>query len=298
MASKPPSRCNMGESGDINLEVELGGYSLKPPDCGYAAMGGESGWLFGGISPTKEDKIPRDYAREVSQGDIMETILTPIHRAGWPFIALFAIITIVLFMFSRTIGLLALAMTGWCTYFFRHPHRVTPLGEGLVISPADGVITRIEKAHPPQELAWTHHPLSRISIFLNVFDVHVNRIPADGIITQISYHPGKFFNASLDKASDLNERNSLIIKTSTSHEILIVQIAGLIARRIVCDAHQNQKVQAGETFGIIRFGSRVDIYLPEGVAPQVVEGQYMIGGETILADLLSSSPQRLGETRP
>ncbi len=228
----------------------------------------------------------------------METVLAPIHRAGWPFIALFAVITLILFTFSGIWGLLALLMTGWCVYFFRHPHRVTPLGDGLVISPADGTITKIEKARPPKELAWTKQPLTRISIFLNVFDVHVNRIPVDGIITKIAYHPGKFFNASLDKASDFNERNSLIIKTPSGHEILVVQIAGLIARRILCGARQDQPVKSGETFGIIRFGSRVDLYLPEGVAPQVVEGQYMLGGETILADLLSQAPQRSGETRP
>jgi len=233
-----------------------------------------------------------------SQGDPMETVLAPIHRAGWPFIALFAVITLILFTFSGTLGLLALAATGWCVYFFRHPYRVTPLGDGLVISPADGTITKIEKAHPPKELSWKKQSLTRISIFLNVFDVHVNRIPVDGTIVKIAYHPGKFFNASLDKASDFNERNSLIIKTPTGHEILVVQIAGLIARRILCESKPDQQVKAGETFGIIRFGSRVDIYLPEGINPQVVEGQYMLGGETILADLLSKTPQRLGETRP
>jgi len=227
----------------------------------------------------------------------METVLAPIHRAGWPFIALFAVLTLILFTFSRSLGLLALVLTAWCVYFFRHPYRVTPLGEGLVISPADGTITKIEKAQPPKELTWTKQPLTRISIFLNVFDVHVNRIPVDGVITKIAYHPGKFFNASLDKASDFNERNSLIIKTPTGHEILVVQIAGLIARRIICEVREGKDVKAGETFGIIRFGSRVDIYLPEGVNPQVVEGQYMLGGETILADLVSGSPQRLGENR-
>lgn len=228
----------------------------------------------------------------------METVLVPIHRAGWPFIALFAVITLILLTFSGVLGLLALALTGWCIYFFRHPHRVTPLGEGLVISPADGTITKIEKAQPPKELGGAKQSLTRISIFLNVFDVHVNRIPTDGVITKTAYHPGKFFNASLDKASDLNERNSLIIKTPTGHEVLVVQIAGLIARRIVCTARKDQGVKAGETFGIIRFGSRVDLYLPDGINPQVVEGQYMLGGETILADLLSHSPQRLGENRP
>ncbi len=228
----------------------------------------------------------------------MHTVLAPIHRAGWPFILLFTAITLIVFLFSGTWGLVALAFTGWCLYFFRHPRRVTPLGEGLVISPGDGLITKIEKAHPPKELGWAKAPLTRISIFLNVFDVHVNRIPCDGVITKIAYHPGKFFNASLDKASDLNERNSLIIKTPSGHEILVVQIAGLIARRILCEVYENQEVTAGETFGIIRFGSRVDLYLPQGIHPQVVEGQRMLGGETILADLLSNAPQRLGKKRP
>ncbi len=228
----------------------------------------------------------------------MKTVLSPIHKAGWPFIVLFAGITVTLFIFSTILGILALGLTGWCLYFFRHPRRVTPLGEGLIISPADGIVTKIEKVLPPKELKWTSTPLTRISIFLNVFDVHVNRIPVEGMIKKIVYHSGKFFNASLDKASEFNERNSLIIATSTGQEVLVVQIAGLIARRILCEAQTGQTVKAGETFGIIRFGSRVDIYLPQGVFPQVIEGQRMVGGETILGDLLSGAPQRLGEKRP
>jgi phosphatidylserine decarboxylase len=227
----------------------------------------------------------------------MKTVLTPLHSAGWPFIILFAVVTLILGIFSSTLFFLGLLLTGWCIYFFRHPGRVTPLGDGLIVSPADGKITKIEKAMPPKELHWTNQPLTRISIFLNVFDVHVNRIPVDGIITKIAYYPGKFFNASLDKASEFNERNSLIIKTSSGHEVLVVQIAGLIARRILCEAHEGQDVTAGQTFGIIRFGSRVDLYLPKGVNPQVVEGQRVLGGETILGDLLSNAPQRLGGVR-
>jgi len=227
----------------------------------------------------------------------METFLAPIHRAGWPFIALFAGVTLILFLFSKTLGLLGLLLTGWCIYFFRHPRRVTPLGKGLIVSPGDGIITKIEKAVPPKELNWTKKPLTRISIFLNVFDVHVTRAPIDGTITKIRYHAGKFFNASLDKASELNERNSVLITSSSGQELLVVQIAGLIARRILCEAKEGQDVKAGETFGIIRFGSRVDLYLPEGVNPQVVEGQRMIGGETILGELHSKAPQRFGEVR-
>jgi len=225
----------------------------------------------------------------------METLLVPIHRAGWPFIALFVVVTIILLLFSKILGMIGLALTGWCIYFFRNPKRVTPLGEGLIISPGDGIVTKIEKAIPPKELKWSKTPLIRVSIFLNVFDVHVNRIPVEGVITKIHYHPGKFFNASLDKASQHNERNSILLKTSLGQEILVVQIAGLIARRILCDVKEGQEMNAGETFGIIRFGSRVDLYLPEGVNPQVIKGQRMIGGETIIGDLHSSAPQRIGK---
>lgn len=227
----------------------------------------------------------------------MKTILAPIHPAGWPFIALFAALTILLMAFSPFLGFVGIILTGWCVYFFRHPRRVTPLGEGLVISPGDGMISKIEKAVPPQELKWTKKPLTRISIFLNVFDVHVNCIPVDGVISKIHYHPGKFFNASLDKASEFNERNSLLIRTSAGQDVLVIQIAGLIARRILCEVKEGQEVKAGETFGIIRFGSRVDVYLPEGVEPQVIEGQRMIGGETIMADLNSRAPQAIGKVR-
>lgn len=227
----------------------------------------------------------------------MNNFFAPIHRAGWPFITLFAFITLVFFFFSTTMGFFGLILTGWCVYFFRHPRRVTPLGKGLIISPADGIVTKIEKATPPPELKWPKKPLMRISIFLNVFDVHTNRIPIDGVITKIKYHPGKFINASLDKASDLNERNSVVITTASGQDILVVQIAGLIARRILCEIKEEHGVKAGETFGIIRFGSRVDIYLPQGINPQVIEGQRMISGETILADLRSSSAQPQGIKR-
>lgn len=228
----------------------------------------------------------------------MNIFSTPIHRAGWPFILLFLVVTLFLFAFSTLLGFVGLLLSGWCLYFFRNPHRVTPLEKGLIISPADGIITKIEKAIPPQELKWEKKARTRISIFLNVFDVHVNHIPIDGTITKIHYHPGKFFNASLDKASEHNERNSLIIKTASGQDILVIQIAGLIARRIICEVDEGEEVKAGETYGIIRFGSRVDLYLPEGVNAQVVEGQRMIGGETVLANLLSNAPPRIGAIRP
>ena len=227
----------------------------------------------------------------------METFFAPLHRAGFPFIALFAGVTLILFLFSNFLGFLGLLLSGWCIYFFRNPRRITPLGDGLLISPADGIITKIEKALPPKELKWKKSRLTRISIFLNVFDVHVNRIPVDGIIKKVHYYPGKFFNASLDKASEFNERNSLLIETPDHQEILVIQIAGLIARRILCEVQAGDQVNSGKVFGIIRFGSRVDVYLPEGINSLVVEGQRMIGGETILADLNSTAPQRLGENR-
>ncbi len=227
----------------------------------------------------------------------MKSFFAPIHNAGWPFIFVFVIITFFLFALSLTLGYIGLALTGWCAYFFRNPHRVTPIEKGLIISPADGIITKIQSVVPPKELKWEKKSLTRISIFLNVFDVHVNRLPTDGIITKIHYHPGKFLNASLDKASEDNERNSLIIKTPSGHDILVIQIAGFIARRILCDAEVGEEGKAGETYGIIRFGSRVDVFLPEGVHPQVIEGQRMIGGETILANLFSDTPQAKGTVR-
>jgi phosphatidylserine decarboxylase len=227
----------------------------------------------------------------------MTDFFAPIHRAGWPFIAIFAIVTIILMILSKTLGFIGIILTGWCIYFFRNPRRVTPQGEGLIVSSGDGIVAMIEDAYPPAELNLKKQLRPRISIFLNIFDVHVNRLPIDGMITKIKYHAGKFLNASLDKASDLNERNSLLITAPSGHEVVVVQIAGLIARRILCDAHEGQVVKAGSIFGMIRFGSRVDIYLPVGVHPQVVKGQRMIGGETIIGNLLSKDPQRSGEVR-
>lgn len=225
----------------------------------------------------------------------MKIILSPIHPAGWPFIGICAFVTFLFFLFSGVLGLLALAVTAWCVYFFRLPQRVTPSGQNLIISPADGILVKIEKAAPPKELKAEQAPLTRLSIFLNVFDVHVNRIPIEGVIQKIAYHAGKFFNASLDKASEFNERNSVVIKTPMGPEITVVQIAGLIARRIVCDVQKGQTVSPGETYGIIRFGSRVDIYLPDGVVPEVLEGQRMIGGETILGRLPEPRSSKSGK---
>jgi phosphatidylserine decarboxylase len=224
-------------------------------------------------------------------------ILAPLHPAGWPFVAIFAVVTLIMSVFSLFLGGIGFIATCWCIYFFRDPQRVTPTKKDLVISPADGLIVKIEEAIPPKELEWQDKPLTRISIFLNVFDVHINRAPVDGKIIKAHYFPGKFFNASLDKASEFNERNSLVVKTKKGTEILFVQIAGLVARRILCDVKEGDEVLAGQRYGIIRFGSRTDIYLPNGVSPQVCIGQRVIGGETILADLSSKQKALEGAIR-
>ncbi len=218
------------------------------------------------------------------------SIFVPINSAGWPFIALFAAASIGLAFIAEPLGWLGAVMTAWCAYFFRDPERVTPHREGLVISPADGVILPVEKAVPPPELGMGDKPLQRVSVFMNLFNVHVNRIPADGAITALAYEPGRFFNASLDKASKFNERISVRMTAAGGREIAFVQIAGLVARRIKCNLTQGQKVRAGERFGLIRFGSRVDVYLPAEVEPLILGGQISIAGETVIADLGSSKP--------
>lgn len=229
---------------------------------------------------------------------MLNSLNLPIHRDGWKFIAAFAVVSLLLALISSELGWVGVLLTGWCVYFFRDPERITPLKEGAVISPADGIVSSIMQAAPPKELelsedvTWT-----KVSIFLNVFDVHVNRVPIDGIITKSIYHPGKFFNASLDKASEFNERQSLVVRTSEGQSLIFVQIAGLIARRILCELKEGQDVKSGERFGLIRFGSRVDVYLPEGIAPMVIVGQRMIGGETVLADLKSKESAREGVQR-
>lgn len=180
---------------------------------------------------------------------------------------------------------LGVAFTLFCLYFFRDPERVPPARPGLVLAPADGHVVSVMPARPPVELGMGEETRWRIAIFLSVLDVHVNRMPCDGTVTRIAYHHGKFLSANLDKASDENERNALALRLPDGRDIAVVQIAGLIARRILCDAKVGDAVQAGDRFGIIRFGSRTDIYLPPGVAPMVAVGQTMIGGETVLAEL-------------
>lgn len=221
-------------------------------------------------------------------------LLSPVHKAGWPIVAAFAAVTAVLSLLSTTLGYIGIVLTAWCAYFFRDPFRVTPLREGLIVSPADGVVHKIIHAVPPNDLGLDDMQRTRITINLNIFDVHVNRIPVEGSVTKLTYVPGKFLNASLDKSSEENERQLVRITLGNGQHMGIVQIAGLVARRIVCDLTHGQPVKAGEKFGIIRFGSRVDVYLPLGQSAHVVEGQRVIAGETVLADLHSEEPNRIG----
>ena len=228
----------------------------------------------------------------------MKTPLVPIHRAGWPFIALFAAAAIVMAAFSELLGFAGTVLTVWCVYFFRNPDRVTPERDGLIISPADGIVQMIDQAAPPKELGMGEGLRSRVAVFMNVFDVHVNRVPLGGTITALHYRPGKFLNASLDKSSEFNERQSLRLIMADGRDMAFVQIAGLIARRILCDVTEGQTVKTGERFGMICFGSRVDIYLPEGVEPLVAVGQRSVAGETVFADIRAQEPARTGRVRP
>jgi phosphatidylserine decarboxylase len=210
----------------------------------------------------------------------------PIHREGVPFIALFAVFNVLAFLFAPLLGWLLLPLTIWCVAFFRDPERVTPDGADLIICPADGRLLPVVEAVPPVELGMGDIARPRLSVFMNVFNVHVNRNPVSGTVVAKAYRPGKFFNASFDKASIHNERMSLRIRASGSdgaRDLAVVQIAGLVARRIVCDLIQGQGVQRGVRFGIIRFGSRVDVYLPPGCTIMVQPGSFVRAGETVLA---------------
>ena len=229
--------------------------------------------------------------------DMLSTVVKPIHKEGYKFIAIFAGVSVLLFLLWQPLGWIGLGLTVWCYYFFRDPERQTPVREGLLVSPADGVISLIEPAVPPAELEMGDAALTRVSVFMNVFDCHVNRAPIAGKVAKIAYRPGKFLNASLDKASSDNERNSMAIKIADGRRIAVVQIAGLVARRILCEVAEGQTLATGERFGMIRFGSRVDVYLPEGVAPLVALGQTMISAETVIADLTSAEPRRMAEVR-
>lgn len=229
--------------------------------------------------------------------ELLQKGIPPIHKEGHPFIFIFVIVTFLLGIVFEPLGWIGTIATLWCIYFFRDPARAVPDGENFVVSPADGLVQKIEKAAPPAELGLGDTEVTRISIFLNVFDVHVNRIPISGEVSELNYRPGKFLSANLDKASEENERQSVVVKTEDGRKIVFVQIAGLIARRIVCNLTEGQKVSSGDRYGIIRFGSRVDVYLPEGVESLAVEGQRAVGGETILADLEGKQIARSGEIK-
>ena len=220
---------------------------------------------------------------------IKTSILTPIHPAGIPFIALFFILSVIIGWLWSPLYFIGIILTVWCIYFFRNPPRVTPILSGsnlnnLIISPADGRVIEISEITPAEEIGLPEGKWKRVCIFMNVFDVHINRSPMLGQITYKKYVPGSFFNASLDKASDENERLILNMDTENGKKIAYVQIAGLVARRIICDVEIGNSLKAGEIFGLIRFGSRVDIYFPSDVSVMVLKGQKMIAGETIIGD--------------
>ncbi len=220
---------------------------------------------------------------------------SPIHREGWVFIGLFAAITVGLFMIHFIAGWIGVALTAWCVWFFRDPERVTPPGDGLIISPADGRVLAHVSTKPPPELGMGDTSRTRVSIFMNVFNVHVNRVPCGGKVVALAYTRGKSINASFDKASEHNERMAAWIRVpdptggARQYDLAVVQIAGLVARRIKCGLQKGDNVVSGERYGIIRFGSRLDVYLPDGVEPLVTEGQITKGGETILAKLETGS---------
>ena len=218
--------------------------------------------------------------------DALKMVTFPIHKEGFKFIFIFALVTIILALLNNVLGLIGLVLTLWCVFFFRDPERVIPVEENTVISPADGVVTLVEYGvEAPEDLGYGKQKFNKISVFLNVFNVHVNRVPIGGTITKISYKPGKFLSANASDASAENERNSAVVKLDNGKEIIFVQVAGLVARRIISDLKEGQKVATGDRYGIIRFGSRADIYLPENVAVKCLVGQTMIGGETIVAKL-------------
>lgn len=217
--------------------------------------------------------------------NMLRTFIKPMHREGIRFVAIFAAVTVGLFFLTPILGWIGVGLTIWCYYFFRDPERVTPDRPGLIVSPADGIVSLIEPAVPPAELDMADTPLTRVSVFMNVFNCHVNRLPVPGEVLGVAYRPGKFFNASLDKASADNERNSLRVRMEDGRELAVVQIAGLVARRIVCFVQPGAQLGRGDRFGLIRFGSRLDVYLPAGVEPMVDIGQTMVAGETVLADL-------------
>lgn len=216
---------------------------------------------------------------------MLSTFVKPMHPEGRKFVAIAAAITLVLFALWEPLGWIGTGLTVWVYYFFRDPERVTPDRAGVMVSPADGVVSLLEPATPPAELGLGEAPMTRISVFMSVFNCHVNRIPAAGRITAVAYHEGKFLNASLDKASTDNERNGIAVELPDGRKYGVVQIAGLVARRILCWSVVDEAMERGQRFGLIRFGSRLDIYLPESAEPLVEIGQTMVAGETVIATL-------------
>lgn len=229
--------------------------------------------------------------------EALKAVISPIHKEGYVFVAIGIFAALVFFALYTPLGYVSMIFALACALFFRDPERVTPIDDKLVIAPADGFVQNIKKVKPPIEMELGEDKLTRVSIFLSVLDVHVNRIPVTGKVSLLSYREGKFINASLDKASEDNERQIVVVDTKHKSKVGFSQIAGLIARRIVCDLSESQQVKSGERFGIIRFGSRMDVYLPKGVEPLVFKGQTIIGGETILANLVDKGEERKAEVR-
>ncbi|MFN3892740.1 MAG: phosphatidylserine decarboxylase [Beijerinckiaceae bacterium] len=228
--------------------------------------------------------------------DSIRRQITPIHPEGYIFIAAFAVATIVLFWIWDPLGWIGLFLTLWCAYFFRDPVRVTPVDESLVVAPADGVVCSVGAYAPPPELGLGETPMTRVSIFMSVFDCHVNRTPVDGRVMRVAYKPGLFINADLDKASEDNERNGFVIE-SPRGTFGVVQIAGLVARRIVAFAKEGDSLATGERIGLIRFGSRVDVYMPAGCVPLVAVGSKAVAGETIIAEFGLNAARRQFRSR-
>lgn len=223
--------------------------------------------------------------------DSIRRQIVPVHPDGYMFIAIFAVVSVILFWIYAPLGWIGLVLTLWCVYFFRDPPRTTPLDEDLVIAPADGIVASVGRSIPPPELGLGPEALLRVSIFMSVFDCHVNRAPVAGRISKIAYRPGLFINADLDKASENNERNGLVIDAPVGR-VGVVQIAGLVARRILCFVAVGENIGAGDRFGLIRFGSRVDVYLPHAARALVEAGSRSVGGETVIADVHGLLPRR------
>lgn len=217
--------------------------------------------------------------------------LTPIHRSGYPFILIGAACVVGFSFLSASMAWFAGIVTVWICYFFRNPERTTPIEDGIVVAPAEGRVSMIAEVLPPRELALPAEPMVRVSVFMSIFDCHVNRAPVTGRIRQIAYTPGRFFNADLDKASEQNERNAIVLETPYG-SVVVVQIAGLIARRIEHWVAEGDDIEVGERFGLIRFGSRLDVYLPLGTPLCVAVGQSAVVGETVLAKLGGESAER------